>query len=59
MQDQFTDTLVSERVCLFCTSAGSRMELELPVRELQLSRAGVISLLAEETLQQSMSWINE
>lgn len=59
LQSSFFDTAVSERARLFCSSAMSRLEVELNMRELAPTRAGHVVLFARQTLSQCMQWLNE
>ena len=59
LQDEFFDSIVSERARLFCSSAVSHLQVERNVRELPESRAGHVVLLTMDVMHKCMGWLNE
>lgn len=59
LQDEFFDSIVSERARLFCSSAVSHLEVERNVRELRESRAGHVVLLTMDVMHKCICWLNE
>ena len=58
-QDEFLDSIVSERARLFCSSAVSHLEVERNVLELPESRAGHVVLLGMDVIHKCMGWLNQ